>query len=708
MAGEAVAWLQIQLAGGNVCGAHGGRIEVCGNEQFYLGRDPELCRYSWSDDLTISRKHMRIHCILYEQDPVAKIAPFVYVTDISANGTYLRKSNLEYTASQDAGILIGHKSTFLLEDGDEIRISETVTLVYCSKMPVELVKLTAIQERERQTFASRYLLTGRLLGEGGYGKVIVGINQETQRQLACKMIRLDKIYDTLAMSNLQKSERKQLPTRVTNCFREFDILKDLSHPNIIAIEKVFQSSNTIYIFEELVTGGDLFSFIEFKDGRIGGLHAAAIIYQVLKGMEYLHNQDIVHRDLKPDNILMSSLEDGARVVITDFGSARFLPGKNSQNPPYNDKYHRMFSYVGTLEYTAPEIYRLNKTIPVDDGYSKAVDMWSIGSITATVLTGDLMFSDRRHPGYDINPQGVIMGLAAICDLSNLGDPHHPSWANIGYHPKDFIKSLLVLNEEERMTASEALAHEWFSSYSEDFEDVYAKTIADWKPREKNLNLVDIIPKSGANRIAAGLIGSYQSPKTTSRHFVLRQSKAKPQNISSPQRWRANTPLPSIMQDREAAQFASQVQASSYDEDAQIHRQRKPAKATTTGMYHATEDAGHGSDGFEKSSNGVTNNYSQQGYYEYLPPPPHSYPRNEHDSVLVGETPINTYHQRQWTPNQDQDSVLVLETPPEYLRLHESSSGDGLPVCDVWLRDDAADVDGDMRVARKRRKPSHSW
>ena len=166
--------------------------------------NPTVSRYSWSDDLTISRKHLRIHCILYEQDPIAKIAPFVYATDLSANGTYLRKSNSEYTASQDAGILMGPKSTFLLEDGDEIRISDTITLVYYSNIPAELVKFTAIQERERQTFASRYLLTGRLLGEGGYGKVLVGINQETQRQLACKMIRLDKMYDTLAMSKLQE------------------------------------------------------------------------------------------------------------------------------------------------------------------------------------------------------------------------------------------------------------------------------------------------------------------------------------------------------------------------------------------------------------------------------------------------------------------------------------------------------------------------
>src|SRR5690242_18513712 len=93
-------------------------------------------RYSWSDDLTISRQHLRVHCILYEQDPVAQIAPLVYATDLSSNGTYLKKSNMESTASLGSGVLMGQNSTFLLDEGDELRISDTVALVYHSKSDV--------------------------------------------------------------------------------------------------------------------------------------------------------------------------------------------------------------------------------------------------------------------------------------------------------------------------------------------------------------------------------------------------------------------------------------------------------------------------------------------------------------------------------------------------------------------------------------------
>ena len=98
-----------------------------------------------------------------------------------------------------------------------------------------------------------------------------------------------------------------------------------------------------YVFQDLITGGDLFSFLERKNGKLSDIEAAVIIRQILIALEYLHDQNIVHRDLKPENILMTSLANGCRVVLTDFGHARKIENDLT----------RMTTMAGTEQYIAP-------------------------------------------------------------------------------------------------------------------------------------------------------------------------------------------------------------------------------------------------------------------------------------------------------------------------------------------------------------------
>lgn len=98
-----------------------------------------------------------------------------------------------------------------------------------------------------------------------------------------------------------------------------------------------------YIIQDLLTGGDLFSYIQHKGGRLPDIEAAVIVRQIVIALDYLHDQNIVHRDLKPDNILMTSRADGCRVVLTDFGCATRVDRISN----------RMSTMIGTFEFSAP-------------------------------------------------------------------------------------------------------------------------------------------------------------------------------------------------------------------------------------------------------------------------------------------------------------------------------------------------------------------
>ena len=125
-----------------------------------------------------------------------------------------------------------------------------------------------------------------------------------------------------------------------------------------------------------------------------------------------------------------------------------------------------------------EVLGQNKAV-VEKGYTKAVDMWSVGCVTTVVLTGVQPFSWASK---DAN-QSTQSATSEAARNANLdGVEHFEEWKRLTGYPKDLVQKLLILDEDARMTADQALKHDWFVNdyFREEFRQVYEKAILGWR------------------------------------------------------------------------------------------------------------------------------------------------------------------------------------------------------------------------------------
>lgn len=118
-----------------------------------------------------------------------------------------------------------------------------------------------------------YELSSKPLGEGAFGVVFLGTEKETGNQRAIKVIKKDKI------KNLQRFQNEILA------------LKTLDHPHIIKLFETFQDDQSIYLVQELCTGGELFDFIVDKEFLTEDL-AAKLFKQIMQSIVYCHKNRI--------------------------------------------------------------------------------------------------------------------------------------------------------------------------------------------------------------------------------------------------------------------------------------------------------------------------------------------------------------------------------------------------------------------------------
>ncbi|CAJ1948645.1 unnamed protein product [Cylindrotheca closterium] len=268
----------------------------------------------------------------------------------------------------------------------------------------------------------KYHINPKELGHGHYGVVRKCMDRETKEWFAIKSIRKSKV------------------SKIEVLKREIQILKEVKHPNIIALIDVFEDAKYLHLVTELCTGGELFDRIIAKtqsaEGHFSEHDASQLVQDILDAIAYCHDvKGIVHRDLKPENFLFLTEAEDAPIKIIDFGLSRH----NDANQGI------MKTKVGTPYYVAPEVLRRE--------YTKSCDIWSIGVITYILLCG-------YPPFYGDSD-------AEIFDSVRTGkfDFPSPEWDNISSTAKEFVRYLLQKDPRERPTALQAMNHRWIQMHA---------------------------------------------------------------------------------------------------------------------------------------------------------------------------------------------------------------------------------------------------
>lgn len=314
------------------------------------------------EEFAISVHHLRLRCIVYNDGENHEVAPMVYVRVLSRNKVGLARRDGQ-TLSQKIN-LRNTDGDVLLNHGDMLSLTPAISVLFSTSFPeIECFSgLTSIQRAEVQYFHDSYHISNRAIGSGGQSKVFCATECSTQHQVACKVVptnhhqreiedgqHINAFVSKPDLISIRRHDAECQQRQRAKLRREVDILARLDHPNIISLHRAFFCTDNLYIFQELITGGDLLSYLD-RQGPLGEAHSASIVQQLLGAVEYLHCNGVVHRDIKPENVLMTSWKDGCRIILSDFGQARLI---GSSSAPQSSKVCRMQSLIGTTGYVAP-------------------------------------------------------------------------------------------------------------------------------------------------------------------------------------------------------------------------------------------------------------------------------------------------------------------------------------------------------------------
>ncbi|XP_072963228.1 serine/threonine-protein kinase ATG1a [Typha angustifolia] len=238
---------------------------------------------------------------------------------------------------------------------------------------------------------------------------------------------------------VKEIDKNKVDSKVRDGFlKEFTILRNISHPNIVRYYQAIQTEDKLFLILEYCSGGDLSDYImrHGNRGRVSEAVARSFMRQLAEGLKVLRENNLIHRDLKPQNLLLTTSVENPLLKIADFGFARYLMPQGLAD-----------TICGSPLYMAPEIMQ-------DRKYDAKADLWSIGIILFQLVTGNLPFDGKTH-------YQLFQRIMASDDLQ------FPPTVLADLHPDciDLCRGLLRRNPVERLAFEEFFNHGFMAATS---------------------------------------------------------------------------------------------------------------------------------------------------------------------------------------------------------------------------------------------------
>ena len=277
------------------------------------------------------------------------------------------------------------------------------------------------QNKEKDIKIGNYLIK-KTLGKGTFGKVKLGIYLPKNKKVAIKILEKKRLKEEDDLIRLK---------------REFEMLSQFNHPNVITVSEIFESNDAYFTVMEYCNGGELFNYI-VKNKYLSEEKSAFFYYQLINGLEYIHSLGIVHRDLKPENLLLTQDEI---LKIIDFGLSNYFK---------ENQLELLETPCGSPCYASPEMLSGENY----DGFK--IDIWATGIILFAMLCGYLPFDHKDN-------DKLFMKILE-CKIQ------YPK--NLSKVSKDLLKKILIPDPRRRINIAEIKKHPFYLKGKEIFESSF--------------------------------------------------------------------------------------------------------------------------------------------------------------------------------------------------------------------------------------------